>query len=411
MKRRSTNRQQRKIRRPARIGGTGRIFCDEAGFTGNNLMDAAQEVFVFASVAMEELQAKEVVDRIVRDYKLQSPELKGSRLLKTESGRRAITSIIKDCALYARLVSHLKKFALACKFFEYIFEPALADQNSLFYGCEFHLFISNLLFAMLRTRDASAEMIFEEFSKFMRDGSQAALEKLFPRKGLVVDYTSDPLAAISVFAMLNRRVIQEELDSIRGDGTTPHWILDLTTTSLFSVLSHWGEVYDELDVYCDQSKPIEADIDFLKVMVGRRDHVRLQMFGKDRQYTFNLVSLPKLVDSKEHPGIQVADVFASAMARAFQQRYWGKADSTENEWLERCRECFPDDNVWPDLDHMNLRRRPAFVNAAVLIELAERCLRKQNLFEGMPEIITAAYELFPQFVRDHPGLGSASANS
>jgi len=366
-------------------------------------LDAAQEVFVFASVAMEEERAKEVVERVLLDFKLQGAELKGSRLLKSENGQRAITSVIRSCAPYARMVSHLKRFALACKFFEYIFEPALAEQSSLFYGSEFHLYISNLLFAMLRTRDASAETIFEEFSKFMREGSQAALERLFPQKGLVVDYTSDPLAAISVFAMINRGVIQEELGSIRGDGATPHWILDLTTTSLFSVLSYWGEVYDELDVHCDRSKPIEAELDILKVMVGRRDHVRLQMFGKHRQYTFNLVDLPKLVDSTKHPGIQVADLFASAAARAFQQRYWGKASPVEDEWLERCRECVLDDNVWPDLDQIDLRRRRAFVNAAVLIELTERCLKKQNLFEGMPGIMAAAYEIFPRFLRDNPG--------
>jgi len=369
-------------------------------------LDAAQEVFVFASVAMEEERAKEMVERVIRDFKPQGAELKGSRLLKTENGRRAITSVIRSCTPFARLVSHLKRFALACKFFEYIFEPALAKQSSLFYGSGFHLYVSNFLFAMLRTRDASAETIFEEFSKFMRDGSQSALEKLFPPKGLVVDYTSDPIAAISVFAMINRGVIQEELGSIRGDGSTPHWILDLTTTSLFSVLSYWGEVYDELDVRCDKSKPIEAELDILKVMVRRRDHVRLQMFGKDRQYTFNLIGLPKLVDSTQHPGIQVADVLASAAARAFQQRYWGKADRVEDEWLERCSGCLLEDNVWPDLDQIDLRRRKAFVNAAVLIGLTERCLKKQNLFEGIPEIMAVAYKAFPRFLRDYTAADS-----
>jgi hypothetical protein len=368
-------------------------------------MDAAQEVFVFASVAMEEQQAKEVVDRTLRDFKLQGNELKGARLLKTERGRQAITSVINNCAPHARLNSHLKRFALAGKFFEYIFEPALAAQNSLFYGCGFHLYISNLLFAMLRTRDASAEAIFEEFSKFIREGSQAALLNLFPQEGLVVDYTSNPVAAISVFAMMNRNAIEEELQGIWGDKSTPHWILDLTTTSLFSVLRYWGEVYDDLDVSCDESKPIEADIGILKVMVGRRDHVRLKMFGKESQYTFNLVELPRLVDSSKHPGIQIADLFASAGARVFQQRYGGKPNALEEEWWEGISGCVLDDsNVWPDLGQIDLAKRTAFVNAALLIELADRCVKKQDLFEGMSEVIATAHDVFPQFLRDHPAL-------
>src|SRR5205807_5937010 len=100
--------------------------------------------------------------------------------------------------------------------------------------------------------------IFEDFSKFAREGSGEALERLFPQPGLAVDWTSNPLAAISMFAMTNRAAIQAELESARGDGSTPSWILDLTTTSLVSVLRYWGEAYDEIDVFCDKSKPLET---------------------------------------------------------------------------------------------------------------------------------------------------------
>jgi hypothetical protein len=395
--------QRRGSVRPRKIGGTGRIFCDEAGFTGNNLLDSAQEVFVFAGVAIEGERAAELVEKTLCDFKLQGKELKGSRLLKTDSGRAAITSVIEECAAGTRLVSHLKKFALACKFFEYIFEPALADQNSLFYGTKFHLFISNLLFALLRTRHASAEAIFEEFSRFVREGDQSALERLFPSSGMIVDCTSDPLAAISVFAMINKDVIRKELRSVHADPSIPNWVLDLTGTSLFSVLSYWGEVYDDLDVSCDRSKPIESDIDILKAMVGKRDHVRVRIFEKEKQLTFSLTDLPKLVDSKLHPGVQIADVFASAVSGAFQRSYWGKADPTERGWLAMTHECVLDDNVWPDLENMNLQREVGFVNSLVLHELTDRCVRKKSLFEGMPEFIETAYRLFPRFLKERSG--------
>jgi hypothetical protein len=131
--------------------------------------------------------------------------------------------------------------------------------------------------------------------------------------------------------MINRIVINEELQSLRGDGSTPHWVLDLTGTSLFSVLRYWGEVYDDLDVFCDKSKPLETEIDILKVMVGRRDHFRLKLFGKEQTYTFNLIDLPRLVDSSANPGVQIADLFASATARALQQRYRGKTTVVDQE--------------------------------------------------------------------------------
>ena len=143
---RKFKRQKSRVRRLARRGGRGTIFCDEAGFTGNNLLDKEQEVFAFAGISVSEDRAAETVERTLRDFKLQGTELKGSRFLKTENGRRAISALLKKYAPDARVVAHLKNYALAAKFFEYIFEPALSDQNSIFYNCGFHLYISNLLF-------------------------------------------------------------------------------------------------------------------------------------------------------------------------------------------------------------------------------------------------------------------------
>jgi hypothetical protein len=303
--------------------------------------------------------------------------------------------LFRSCAETTRVVSHLKKFALAGKFFEYIFEPALASQNSIFYGVGFHLFIANLLFVYLNGQDTPAEEMFLQFSRFMREGDRGALQKLFPSKGLVVD-TSDPLEAISLFAMLNRDAIVEELENYH-DGSTPNWILDLTTTSLFGALQHWGERFDELEVFCDRSKPLEAEHDSLKAMVGRTDHFRVNMFGKDRQYTFNLVQIPQLVDSMDHHGIQIADVFASAVAKAQQNAYRGQADESDREWLSLVRESMLPDNIWPDLRHADPRGKLAFVNGMLLIELASRCVQKQDLFEGIPELIAFAHEAYPQY--------------
>jgi len=375
------------------------VFCDEAGFTGNNLLDREQEVFVYAGVAMEEARAQQIVERTVHDFRLPCTELRGSRLLKYPRGREAITYILKTCSEQVRLVSHLKKFALAGKFFEQIFEPALAEQNSIFYGSGFHQFISNLLFYSFCAKEGPAEAILEDFSKFIREGSAEALERIFPQPGLVVDCTSNPLAAISLFAMINRNAIQAEMDVLGLDGSPHRWMLDLSMTSLFSVLQYWGEVYNEIEVFCDESKPLETEIGFLGAMVGRRDHVRMQMFGKDIQFTFNLVRLPALVNSTQFHGVQIADVFASAIACAWQRQYWGKALPDEKEWLDITMKCHLGDNIWPDPKAIDLHTRSGFVNAMILHELTDRCVKKENLFRGMPEVIESAHELFPEFLR------------
>jgi hypothetical protein len=90
MSRRKASSRHRNPRIP-KLSGKGLVFCDEAGFTGDNLLDSAQEVFTFAGVSIEEGCAREVVERTIRDFRLQGAELKGGRMLKTEPGNRGQT--------------------------------------------------------------------------------------------------------------------------------------------------------------------------------------------------------------------------------------------------------------------------------------------------------------------------------
>src|SRR5437879_2589559 len=101
------------------------IYCDEAGFTGNNLADDGNPYFTFASVALEPSGAAALIDEAKAEFRLQG-EVKGANLTKHPAGRNA-----------------------AGKLFEYIFEPALSENNYLFYSIGFHRFIANLLHAEL----------------------------------------------------------------------------------------------------------------------------------------------------------------------------------------------------------------------------------------------------------------------
>ncbi len=67
------------------------------------------------------------LDRTVSNFQLRGTEINGSRLLKTDAGKAAITSILEWCIPDTRLVFHYKTYALACKMFEYIFEPSTSS--------------------------------------------------------------------------------------------------------------------------------------------------------------------------------------------------------------------------------------------------------------------------------------------
>jgi hypothetical protein len=376
-------------------GGTGTIFCDEAGFTGNNLLDRNQEVFVYTGLAITPERAQSLVEQTLRDFpRLQGHELKGSRLLKTEVGREAVTTILNTCIPDTRIIYHWKKYALAGKIFEYIFEPALAEQNSIYYAAGFHQFISTLLFLFFSAKDKAAEDFFEDFATWAREGTMAALDRILPSESLVVEHHTNPLQAIATFALLHRDTIREELRPLHQNPTTPNWILDLTSTSIFSVLCAWGELYDQLDVYIDRSKPLETENEILLAMVNRKDKVRIRMFGKERPYSFNLTKIPSFVNSKDHSGIQLADVIASAIASALQNKLRNQADAQEQAWLATALPFTLDDCIFPDIKHADPREREAFVNSALLMELVDRSLKRENLFNGIPEFLYSLHQVY-----------------
>lgn len=139
------------------------IYCDESGFTGNNLLDEATPFFSYATVAVSHEEAKEFVEKTIRDYKMQASELKFQNLVKNAKGKQAIARILETFCTRSKVTVNHKKYNLACKFYEYIFEPTIASNNSIFYDLEFHKFISNLLYAHFQCKSKYAEEIFQDF--------------------------------------------------------------------------------------------------------------------------------------------------------------------------------------------------------------------------------------------------------
>jgi len=212
------------------------IYCDESGATGNDLLDPNQEYFVYASVALEPNEAKDLTSLIQLKYNLQGKELKGRNLLGHPSGRQAVDHLIEAVSNRAHLVIHHKKFALAAKFFEYMFEPVLASGSSAFYAVGFHKFISNLLYVWALAQDKTADEILGDFARAMRSLGPPTLP-IFLGTGPSLVHIQNPLHQIGTFCLIHNRKITKEISELHE---TEHgkWILDLTTTSLFSILGH-----------------------------------------------------------------------------------------------------------------------------------------------------------------------------
>jgi len=357
------------------------IYCDESGFTGNNLLDEQTPFFAYSSVAVSNEEAKDYVQKIIKDYEVQAGELKFQKLIRYSRGRQVITHVLTTFSDRAKVTVHHKKYNLACKFYEYIFEPTIASKSSIFYDLGFHQFISHLLYLHFQSKSDYAEEIFKDFYELMKAKDNAGLAYLF--SSLSLPNISPALDTIRSFCVHQRDVINEELDSLKGTGTGK-WILDLTHSSLFSLLGEWGQEFNQMEVFCDVSKPLQEQTDIFQVMINRNEKLFVEFAGKQHAISFNLASIPQLVDSQSRPGIQVADVLAGAFAFTFRENSKSNYNGYPKEWTPYLDKCISPYSVIPDSEeHLDWTKINVKRNYLILEELTERSIENASLLDGI----------------------------
>lgn len=358
------------------------LFFDETGFTDNHLLDPEQPVFVYAGISLDEQAAKDLQLRALSLLSASTRELKGRNLLRSRSGRHAAEWLLVETREYASFMWVDKKYALAGKFFEYVFEPPLARNSALLYDIDFHRFIAMILYVSF---DNEADgKVLEAFASIMRSQDARHIDPLLVISSL--SSLSWPVKRILDFACCHRKSVEESLLAIHQLGGIRRWILDLSATSLHCLLAYWGQQYDSLRVYCDASMPIQEWSPIFSVFQNRKDNLYLKIGSREAYpMTYNLADPIELVDSVDSPGVQIADVLASCLSFALRR----PQESISKEWISIMNSSIV--NVLePDLRQLDLGEMQPFVNATVLSELADRSVNMRDILSGLEEVIWRA---------------------
>jgi uncharacterized protein DUF3800 len=283
------------------------IYCDEAGYTGYNLLEENQPYFVYAALNLEEAEAINFRNHLKKKYNLQG-ELKGRNLVRSNNGRKAIQELYESHVNNVRLVYHHKKYALACKYFEYVFEPALSNYNTFFYRQSFHRFISHLVYISFEASNKRAEDIFWAFQELLRGNNKDGLFQLLKEK----DLPNQLIALISEFTILQRNSV---LNEITTDGTIDFWVLDLAQTALYNLLCNWSEQVGGLSVICDVSQPLKDAVNRNPLFSTLNADLKYwDPLGQGKMpLNFTLNEQIHFSSSGKCYGLQLADIFASSV--------------------------------------------------------------------------------------------------
>lgn len=283
------------------------IYCDEAGSNGNDLLEKIQPYFTYAALNISESEAEEMVKYLKVKHRLQGIEPKGINMVKTRNGQAALLELYERYSDSVKIVYHHKKYALSCKFFEYIFEPIIADVNSFFYKTEFNKFIANFIFDIVERKGESAELIFVKFQDLIRGTDFKSLFDVFASS---IDENT-MVRQIFGFARFHKDTIREDLLLA---GEVQPWILDLAQTAFYDLLIKWQRELKELTVICDDSKPLRYLVERGHSLFEPGQEVRnWNPLGKEEiPINFKLTDPIRFSKSREIKGLQLADMFASS---------------------------------------------------------------------------------------------------
>jgi hypothetical protein len=283
-----------------------RIYFDEAGFTGNNLLDKTQSNFCYLGlVSSDEVEQKYLELKDKHGYSKQ--EVKGINLSKSTKGQKFIKDIWTKFNTNVNFVVHDKKYALAGKLFEYTYESVFQNVSTLLYRSNFHIFITTLFYSLFIKSDITAEYLFNKFTEFVKERDGNRKIDLIGKK----PEKDNPLILFYSFCKNNMSEIACDIDF---SSKTSQWLLDLTNTSLYSLLVQFaGDSNEELYAFCDKSKPLLTQLEFINAFVGDKRILYNDLLGFRMRSNFNLAEPAKLIDSKDSVSIQIADCLVSSI--------------------------------------------------------------------------------------------------
>lgn len=357
------------------------ISFDEAGFTGPELLNEQQPYFVYASHDLTENESKILINKLRESYNIQGDELKSTKLKRRSYWPELVEQLCEATAGRAKVAAHEKKAALAGKFVEYFFEPVLAENSFLFYKINFQRYLANVIYFIFNYESRDFETMALQMQAYMRTFDPEVAPDIFGGGG------KHPieLERVLQFCRGYSRIIVENTKSLRPEfNDTGKWTLDLTTTSLFSLLFHfWGHRHSKLRALCDDSKPLKAVAEIFDSWVGESRTMNITDGRSMYDIKGNLIAPIQFGSSKSHATLQVADLLAGMTMDVRIRKEM--APQCANTWVNRHLLHSQSVEFLPEFARTG---NPAVrIGREVLKELARRARSGTGPLDGMNEFV------------------------
>lgn len=325
-----------------------KIFFDEAGYTGEDLLNKDQPVFVLAS---NNFDAKEI-EVIWREnfYGINAQELKHSNLGRKTSGQKRIISLINYLNKHfpSKVISEAghKEYIAICMLVEWLIEPAMHKDGVNLYEKGANIGLANLFFGVLHAIDPPIKTEFLlKFQNLMRNRSKENFDHFWSSANEISRKIPNIQIPFSILTPSQNILTLTDLVNF-----PPH-VMEVGHSFAFGSLGFWREqTRESLEIIHDDSSQM-ASVQWLWDQITSTD-VESRTFkcsGMDFQLPLNVRSTD-FGNSKDIRQLQLSDLIAGSTAKWLTSR-WKEEKTFYTEELEAAGiQKLLKGLIWPSLE-------------------------------------------------------------
>jgi len=332
------------------VTGAHTIFFDECGFTGEDLVNTSQPVFVLASHDLPENVCRELKARHFDG--VQAAELKHTNLQRRPRQQKMVLALLRDLATaYVGRVKcsvvH-KRYALVAWMVEILVEPVTYEHGIDLYERGGNIATANMLFYTLPVFGSEGffDRLLRSFQALIRGPRTEEAFDSFFRPLLLEGHPPDLKECLEplLSPLLHGPSILR--------GLSRH-ALDVSLSCTLDLAARWRHEYPlptPLRVTHDASSKMAENRSIWDALVDPAlPSLKTGYDRRTRTYPI-AVAETQLADSSDSLGIQIADVVAGACARGFGTAAGSAPDDYSKELralLSTHRSAFVADALWP----------------------------------------------------------------
>jgi hypothetical protein len=291
-----------------------KIFMDESGYTGEDLLNNNQPIFVLCSTILGDDIGLEIFNEFFKG--VQGNELKHSNLGSRLNGQKRIVDFIKkvkDQKVFTTFVVH-KEFNLVTYLIDLWVESAMYQDGYDLYDKGGNIALANLTYTILYSLlpDNSFQKYLARFQKMMRNRTHKNYERFW--SPLYEIYHSRPIDSNDPLSFVMSLLLGAEMKlGFPHLLSLPPHPLDIAVSSALLTISHWREKTDEpFTVIHDKSATMSKNKWLWEIIVNPK--IPPREVGHDRRKMIFPLKVDKtiLANSKDYLQLQFADIIAGA---------------------------------------------------------------------------------------------------